>query len=322
MAEIFDTLLLLALPASGKSEVRNYLTHKNPEQFHMGPTAQLDDYPYVHLQVRIDEELEKLGQPRVFHADATGPFRDPRDYAGLIELLNEDYHEFRTGRPEVIPEGDSAARRLFERLDAAFVRAGGEERLTKLPADVMSQVAEAIDQEAAEMFAEKAANCPESLDGTTIVIEFARGGPLGQMPLPEFYGYLGSLSCASPELLERAAILYVWVTPEESRRKNRARARPGEQGSILFHGTPEPVMLQEYACDDMELLIGKARKADTIPIDSHGRSFDIPMARFDNREDKTSFLREDADKWSKEDIDRIHGGLKEASDRLWKAFKA
>ena len=53
MAEILDVLLLLALPASGKSEVRRYLASLTPEQcrrdFHMGPTVQLDDYPYVHM---------------------------------------------------------------------------------------------------------------------------------------------------------------------------------------------------------------------------------------------------------------------------------
>src|SRR5438445_6161715 len=53
MSEILDVLLLLALPASGKSEVRRYLASLSPEQcrgdFHLGPTVQLDDYPYVHM---------------------------------------------------------------------------------------------------------------------------------------------------------------------------------------------------------------------------------------------------------------------------------
>ncbi|MDX9719860.1 MAG: hypothetical protein RBU37_03870, partial [Myxococcota bacterium] len=67
MAEIFDTLLLLALPASGKSEVRTFLREHNPEQYHMGPTVQLDDYPYVHFQLMIDEELAMMDLPRMFH---------------------------------------------------------------------------------------------------------------------------------------------------------------------------------------------------------------------------------------------------------------
>ena len=47
MSKTFDAVLLLALPASGKSEVRRYLAHVPPaacrDDFHMGPTVQLDD---------------------------------------------------------------------------------------------------------------------------------------------------------------------------------------------------------------------------------------------------------------------------------------
>ena len=60
-----DTILLTALPASGKSEVRRYLAELDPEAvregFHMGETVQLDDYPYVHMMRRISEELIQLG---------------------------------------------------------------------------------------------------------------------------------------------------------------------------------------------------------------------------------------------------------------------
>ena len=60
MTTLIDTLLLFSLPASGKSEVRRYLAHLTPQQcrddFGLGPTAQLDDYPYVHLMHRIDDE--------------------------------------------------------------------------------------------------------------------------------------------------------------------------------------------------------------------------------------------------------------------------
>ncbi len=320
MADVFDTLLLLALPASGKSEVRTFLTHHDPEAFHMGPTIQLDDYPYVHFQLRIDEELVKLGQPRVYHEDdgvaRNGPFLRATEWGALIHLLNEDYHEILQGEAEPVPE--RAARRMFERLDQASVKAGGPETLAGLPEEVLGKLEEALEAEARELFQEKLDNCPPDRTGKTIVIEFARGGPEGaSMPLPQGYGYAGSLSQMSPELLERACILYIWVTPEESRRKNRARARPGEQGSILFHGTPESVMYKEYGCDDMEYLMSQARIPGTLHIESHGMEFDIPMARFDNREDKTSFLREPPETWKPEDVQAIAQGLKGASDALW-----
>ena len=59
MSQLLDTILLFSLPASGKSEVRRYLASLTPDQcqndFHMGPTLQLDVYPYVHLMHRIDD---------------------------------------------------------------------------------------------------------------------------------------------------------------------------------------------------------------------------------------------------------------------------
>ena len=70
MARILDVLLLLALPASGKSEVRRYLASLSPEQcrndMHLGPTVQLDDYPYVHMMRRVSQELRKAGEGGVF----------------------------------------------------------------------------------------------------------------------------------------------------------------------------------------------------------------------------------------------------------------
>ena len=64
MTNKLDTVLLLALPASGKSETRTYLKSLSAEQclrdFHLGSTVQLDDFPYVHLMRRIDEELAAM----------------------------------------------------------------------------------------------------------------------------------------------------------------------------------------------------------------------------------------------------------------------
>src|SRR5688572_25358283 len=95
MSKVLETVLLLALPASGKSEVRRYLDRMSPAKrssdFAMGETVQLDDFPYVHLMRRIDDELAKLGQPRLYFVAPDRSFQDPRDWGSLIELLNEDY---------------------------------------------------------------------------------------------------------------------------------------------------------------------------------------------------------------------------------------
>ncbi|RME23860.1 MAG: DUF3783 domain-containing protein, partial [Deltaproteobacteria bacterium] len=100
--DVLDTVLLLALPASGKSEVRRYLAHLPADEcrreFHLGPTVQLDDFPYVHMMRRIDEELKKLGAEYVFFQSPEKPFRDTRDWLTLIELVNEDYFDLVANR--------------------------------------------------------------------------------------------------------------------------------------------------------------------------------------------------------------------------------
>ncbi|TNF25520.1 MAG: hypothetical protein EP329_22990 [Deltaproteobacteria bacterium] len=323
MAEVFDVLFLLALPGSGKSEVRNYLTHKDPVAFHMGPTAQLDDYPYVHLQLVADQILTELGMPQVYHwADpdhgGNGPFIDPRELAGLCELLNEDYFELVSGKAD---RPKHAAKRLLDRFDAASVRAGARPKFRTLPPGIREALEERLEPEARKFFDEKADAVPASMDGKTIVIEFARGGPAGSsFPLQGGYGYQASLAHISPEILRRAAILYIWVTPEESQRKNNARAKKGEQGSILFHRTPQVVMEREYGICDMHYLLETSDVADTIRVESHGYQFQVPTAVFDNRTDLTSFLRAPVEEWSDEDIARIHGSISEAAGRLWTSY--
>ncbi len=324
MSEIFDTLLLLALPASGKSETRAFLTERNPAEFHMGPTVQLDDYPYVHLQICVDDALADLGHDQVFHQPDTeaggrnGPFKDAREIAALLHLINEDYDDLLRGEAE---RPDAPARRLLERFEAASRKADLPPKFDGLSADVRTQVENAIEAEARKLFTEKADACPSSRDGKTIVIEFARGGPPGESwPLPDGYGYRGSLPQLSEAILKRASILYIWVTAEESRRKNRARARPDGQGSILFHGTPEIVMRQEYSRCDMEWLIGQASVPGTIDVEAHQKTFNVPVQRFDNRTDLTTFLREDPSDWKQNDVDAIHGKLRAACDPLWDSW--
>ncbi len=320
MSENFDTLLLLAMPASGKSEVRTFLTKKDPQAFHMGETVQLDDYPYVHLQLLADEALVKLGQPRAFHqqdpeGQRNGPFMDPHELGGLCELLNDDYQELRQGRAE---NPADPARRLLERFDSASERAGGKAKFRHLDSKVLDSLVAELDAEARKFYAEKLEAFPPSLEGKTVVIEFARGGPdSGSMPLAKGYGYAGSLPYLAPELLERACVLYIWVSPEESRRKNRARARPDGHGSILFHGTPESVMTREYGACDMQHLIETSGTPDALRVERDGKSFSVPVAVFDNREDLTTFARKPEAEWTEAEIGAIRGGLKEACDRLW-----
>lgn len=318
MPRPIETLLLLALPASGKSEVRRYLAHLTPEQcrdeFNLGPTVQLDDYPYVHMMRRVSQELRKRGAGGVFFDSDELPMKQPLDWGTLVELLNEDYDDVVEHRRAVCA---SAAEWLLERFDQARRRVGSEAELDALPPRLRRELLRALEDEAAELMRAKNAGIPESLQGRTVVIEAARGGPEGAtMPLPPPLGYRYSLARLSDAILSRAAILYVWVTPEESRRKNLERTDPNDPGSILHHGVPEAVMRGDYGCDDMEWLMQHSDQPDTVKIETRGRTFNLPIARFDNRTDKTTFVRGEVEAWKPADVAALHAGLAAALGNL------
>jgi hypothetical protein len=317
MPRVLKTVLLLALPASGKSEVRRYLDdlslNEREGDFHMGETVQLDDFPYVHLMRRIDDEIARLGRPRIFFEAPERSFRDGRDWGTLIELLNED-HEDLVNEKTYSPK--SAAHLLFERLDAAGQRTGIEPRLAGLDERTKMALKDALEKEAKRLLDDKFERYT-SLEGKTLVVEFARGGKdKSAMPLEAPFGYRYALSRLSPALIEGASILYVWVTPEESRRKNAARTDPNDPGSILHHGVPLYVMLNDYGCDDIDWLESTSSKPGTVEVDVRGRTVFVPIARFDNRVDKTSFIREPREKWKSEEIRAVHQGLAGALSKL------
>jgi thymidylate kinase len=75
----------------------------------------------------------------------------------------------------------------------------------------------------------------------TLIVEFARGGRTG---------YANALASLSPEILRRAAILYVSVSFEESWRRNIARYDDANRGGILTHSVPREEMERTYGTDD------------------------------------------------------------------------
>jgi hypothetical protein len=329
--QLLDTVLLFSLPASGKSEVRKYMASLTPEQcqndMHMGPTLQLDDYPYVHFMHRIDDELQANGWHYVYYKGPNRPFQDEWEWAALIELLNEDYDDLANKR---ITKVENAAQHLFDRFDRAHSKVGLPEYMGEVPYRIRKKVAETLEKECREELEVKNNTIAQDRNGKTIVIEAARGGPNGAaFPLTPPVGYLAAFQQLSEQVLERAVILYIWVDPTESRRKNIERGRPDGQGSILHHSVPMEVMLGQYGCDDMEYLMSQSEQPNTIKVERifedrkadgtisyRARTFYIPVARFDNRKDRTTFVRVDKSKWAKADVDSIHNGLKEALTTL------
>ncbi len=317
---MLDIVLLLALPASGKSELRRYLETLDRGQaeddLHLGPTVQLDDYPYVHMMRRIAEEARAAGDGPVFFASNDEPFLEPGDWGTLMHLLNADFTDL-SDPPETPPAG-SAATWLFDSIDAAREAAGLFTAISKLGHMTQKRLRSALEAEARTVFDDKKAAIPSSLDGRTVVMEFARGGPEGSLlPLPAPYGYGYSLAQLDNAILERAAVLYVWVEPEESRRKNRERAQPGPDGdaSILHHGVPEAVMRNDYGTDDLMWMLA-AGGGSAVVVEKSDLSFALPTGVFDNRSDYTSFLRADEADWSPFQMRQLHRELINATAGL------
>jgi hypothetical protein len=106
----------------------------------------------------------------------------------------------------------------------------------------------------------------------TTLVEFARGGD---------NGIHHALTFLSDEMLSRASLMYIKVPYEESVRKNRKRARPGQEDSILYHSLPDEKMEFYYKTNDWEKLESK----DPNFIDVKGHK--IPYCAFENMPEKT-----------------------------------
>ena len=90
---------------------------------------------------------------------------------------------------------------------------------------------------------------PAFCEEGTLLIEFARG--LGD-------GFRESLERFIPEILERAAILYINVSFEESYRRNSARYKAGQKESTLFHKVPDKDMFEFFRDNDWDEITGGA----------------------------------------------------------------
>jgi hypothetical protein len=97
-ANCFDTLLLLARPAAGKSEIIDYLKNtpldQRFQQFHIGRIVEFDDFPMLWTWFEEDTILQQLGAPRL-HTDPEGYFLNHNLWDLLIERLCLDYHKWR-----------------------------------------------------------------------------------------------------------------------------------------------------------------------------------------------------------------------------------
>ncbi|MFA4873902.1 MAG: hypothetical protein WC956_02050 [bacterium] len=104
-------------------------------------------------------------------------------------------------------------------------------------ADLFDFLMEKFDAEISRKFLPNA----EFYHEHTLFIEFSRGG---EKP------YAPALARLSRPLFERAAILYIEVSAEESARRNEARYREKLKHTVLAHKCPDEDMRRFYSVDD------------------------------------------------------------------------
>lgn len=96
MAEdTFDVLVLIGRPASGKSEIIDFLTYLpdsiRREHFHIARLEVFDDFPMLWTWFEEDDLLSKsFGLPRL-HSDEEGYFKHKELWHVLIRRLGLDY---------------------------------------------------------------------------------------------------------------------------------------------------------------------------------------------------------------------------------------
>lgn len=109
MAEVFHKIILLGRPASGKSEVINYVKNLTDEErlkrFHLGKIKEIDDFPMLWTWFEEDAILEKkFGKPRI-HTTPDGYFIEEYLWHLLIERISMDYAKLIRDRSDFHNEG-------------------------------------------------------------------------------------------------------------------------------------------------------------------------------------------------------------------------
>lgn len=132
---------------------------------------------------------------------------------------------------------------------------------------------------------------------TTTLIEFARGTEHG--------GWKQAFNYLTPEVLQRAAILYVNVSYSESQRKNRKRFNPDRPDSVLQHGLSDEKMERLYKGSDWAEVTAGQPEFLTI------QNIRVPYVIFENEDDVTTPGGEP-----------LGARLEENLSKLWKKYSS
>ncbi|MBN2551955.1 MAG: hypothetical protein JXB06_04270 [Spirochaetales bacterium] len=101
IGDIFDVIILVGRPASGKSEIIDYLSSldsaERRRRFHLGEPVVVDDFPMLWSWFEEDGLLSEMGKPRL-HTDEEGYFREEYLWDLLVRRLCLEYRKHRAER--------------------------------------------------------------------------------------------------------------------------------------------------------------------------------------------------------------------------------
>lgn len=136
----FPVLILIGRPASGKSEIIDYLAHCDPEKrlerFNVAVMDILDDFPMLWTWFEEDHILSaKFGQPRL-HTDERGYFRYSYLWHLLIERLGLEYRKRLRDDPDY-----HAGHTTIIEFSRGSEHGGYQQAFQHLPDEVLSRAA-------------------------------------------------------------------------------------------------------------------------------------------------------------------------------------
>ncbi len=146
-------------------------------------------------------------------------------------------------------------------------------------------------------YSKRLRDIPDYHQDITTLVEFSRGSEHG--------GYRQAFGHLSDRLLDRAVVLYLRVSFEESLRKNRLRADPDRPDSILGHSLTDENMETLYREDDWNQI----SQGDPHYLHVNGKH--VPYSVFENEDDVTTGKPA-----------QLEARLEAALDRLWARFAA
>lgn len=98
MKNIFKKIILLGRPASGKSEIINFLKNlsisERKNKYHIGELVEIDDFPMLWTWFEEDNILEKKFKKPRLHSTKDGYFKYKYLWHLLIERISLDYYKY------------------------------------------------------------------------------------------------------------------------------------------------------------------------------------------------------------------------------------